>query len=124
MANVKTVTLSEVERTIKDDVGAHVWNVLDDQWFKGDLIPGSRRVPVSEIAGAVQRSSLPKDAPVIVYCAGTSCPSSREAAETLTGLGYTNVAAFEGGVEEWKQAGRATVDAKAADAKEKDTHVA
>lgn len=119
MTPVKTITLGEVERTIKEDVGAHVWNVLDDEWFKGDLIPGSRRVPVSELADAVQRSSLPKDAPVIVYCAGTFCPASREAAERLAGLGYTNVAAFEGGVEAWKQAGLAMVDAK-----EKDTHVA
>lgn len=106
MADVKTVAIGDVEKTLHDDVGAHVWNVLNDEWFKGELIPGSRRVAQSELAGAIQRSSLAKDAKIIVYCAGTFCPASREAAEQLAALGYSNVAAFEGGVEEWKQSGR------------------
>ena len=54
---------------------------------------------------AVRRSSLAKDAAIVVYCAGPSCPQSRQAAEKLATFGYTRVDAYEGGLEEWKQAG-------------------
>jgi rhodanese-related sulfurtransferase len=46
-----------------------------------------------------------KDARVIVYC--TKAPSARSmlAAQTLGRMGYSNVAALRGGLEEWKAAG-------------------
>src|SRR5262245_60989807 len=108
--NVKQIETSELDRKIREDVGVQVWNVLNDEWFKGELFPGSRRVPLSELADTVRRSSLPKDAAVVVYCAGPTCSASREAAEALTDLGYSNVKAFEGGLEEWKKTGHNTVD--------------
>ena len=52
---------------------------------------------------AARRS--PKDASIVVYCAGPTCPASRQAAEKLAAFGYTHVEAYEGGLEEWKQAG-------------------
>ena len=103
---LKTVTTEELDRKIQGDVGLHVWNVLNDEWFKGELISGSRRVPLSGLEAAVKRSSLRKEDPIVVYCAGPHCSSSREAAEKLSELGYSGVAAYEGGLEQWKQAGR------------------
>lgn len=103
---LKTITTDELDQKIQGDVGLHVWNVLNDEYFKGELIPGSRRVPLADLEAAVGRSSLRKDAAIIVYCAGPKCPASREAAEKLAELGYSGVAAFEGGLEHWKQAGR------------------
>jgi rhodanese-related sulfurtransferase len=102
---VKTITTSDLEQRIGEDVGTHVWNVLTDQWFNGELIPGSRRVPLDQLEESVRRSSLAKDTPIVVYCAGSHCPSSREAAEKLGELGYSNVEAFEGGLADWKTAG-------------------
>jgi rhodanese-related sulfurtransferase len=106
---VKTITTGQLERKIRSDVGVHVWNVLTDKWFNGELIPGSRRVPLDQLARAVGRSSVARDAPVVVYCAGTHCSMSREAARKLGDLGYSNVEAFEGGLEAWKQAGNRVV---------------
>jgi rhodanese-related sulfurtransferase len=111
---VKTLTTGELERKIHEDVGLHVWNVLNDEWFKGELIPGSRRVPLANLDDEVRRSTLAKDASIIVYCAGRTCPASREAAEKLGELGYSNVQAFEGGLEEWKQTGHGVVGTGAA----------
>ena len=48
---------------------------------------------------------MPKDAEIVVYCGGPKCPQSRMAAEKLVKLGYENVRAYEGGLEEWKAAG-------------------
>lgn len=46
-----------------------------------------------------------KDARVVLYC--TKSPSARSmlAAQTLGSMGYSNVAALRGGLEEWKAAG-------------------
>jgi rhodanese-related sulfurtransferase len=50
---------------------------------------------------------LPKNQEIVVYCGGPKCPQSRMAAEKLGKLGYGNVRAYEGGLEEWKGAGYA-----------------
>jgi rhodanese-related sulfurtransferase len=110
-STVKTITTSDLEQRIGEDVGTHVWNVLTDQWFNGELIPGSRRVPLDQLEESVRRSSLARDTPIVVYCAGSHCPSSREAAEKLGELGYSNVEAFEGGLADWKTAGHDVIGA-------------
>ena len=106
---VKTIESEELVQAMDGDVNLHVWNVLNDDYFKGEMIPGSRRVPLAELTQKLATSTLPKDAPVVVYCAGTHCPSSREAAEAMTSLGYTNVTAFKGGIQDWKERGHSVV---------------
>jgi len=71
------------------------------------MIPGSRRVPLDTVGREVAGSGLAKDAEIVVYCSGPSCPQSHAAAEKLTKLGYTNVRLFKGGLKEWKHAGLA-----------------
>lgn len=102
---IATITTTQLAQRFKDDVGVHLWNVLTDEYFKGELIPGSRRVPVDRLGEAVRRSTLARDASIVVYCQGVHCPSSRQAAEKLAAFGFTNVEAYEGGLDEWKQAG-------------------
>jgi rhodanese-related sulfurtransferase len=81
------------------------WNVLTDEWFKGENISGSRRVPLDKVGHEVRSTNLPKNAEIVVYCGGPKCPLSQMAAEKLAKLGYENVRAYEGGLEEWKGAG-------------------
>jgi rhodanese-related sulfurtransferase len=69
------------------------------------MIPGSRRVPVDTLGREVAEAQSAKDDEIIVYCGGPTCPQSLQAAKKLTDLGYTNVRAYEGGLEEWKNAG-------------------
>jgi rhodanese-related sulfurtransferase len=113
-AAITTISTADVAQRLRDDIGLHVWNVLTDDYFKGELIPGSRRVPVDRLGEALRRSSLAKDAAIVVYCAGASCPQSRQAAEKLAAFGYTRVDAYEGGLEDWKQAGFGVVGTGAA----------
>lgn len=102
---IATISTTELVERVRDDVGVHVWNVLTDEWFKNELIPGSRRVPGDRLTEAVRRSTLARNASIVVYCHGRQCPASREAAEKLQALGYSAVSVYEGGLEEWKQAG-------------------
>jgi len=81
--------------------------VLTDEWFEGENISGSRRVPLDKIGREVWATNLPKNAEIVVYCGGPKCPQSRMAAEKLVKLGYEDVRVYEGGLEEWKAAGLA-----------------
>jgi rhodanese-related sulfurtransferase len=105
---MKTITTNELKSRLGQDIGLHVWNVTTDQYFKGEMIPGSRHIPVDKLADALKKASVAKDSAIVVYCAGPKCPASKMAAEQLDSLGYANVTKFEGGIEEWKKAGYET----------------
>ena len=106
MADIQTISIPELERRLQKGGPLEFWNVLTDEYFGGEMIPGSRRVPLDVVGREARSANLPTDAEVVVYCAGPECPQSRMAAEKLQALGYTNVRAYEGGLEEWKAAGR------------------
>ena len=106
MSTVKTITTGELDALLREEAGLQFWNVLTDEYFKGELIPGSRRVPLDQVGREVRESNLTKDAEIVVYCAGPECPQSGYAAQKLQTLGFTNVRAYEGGLEEWKGLGR------------------
>ena len=105
MAKAKTISTDELQQRLKQGNSLHFWNVLTDGYFKGEMIPGSRRVPVDTLGREVAEAQSAKDDEIIVYCGGPTCPQSLQAAQKLTDLGYTNVRAYEGGLEEWKNAG-------------------
>ena len=105
MAEAKTISTEQLQQRLKQGNSLHLWNVLTDGYFKGEMIPGSRRVPLDTIGREVSDAKSPKSEEIIVYCGGPTCPQSLQAAQKLTDLGYTNVRAYEGGLEEWKNAG-------------------
>lgn len=104
--------MTEPEIVAIDELAAHraaggtgeFWNVLTDDYFTGEMIPGSRRVPLDRIGR--EATALPKDTDIVVYCSGLDCPQSTAAGRKLADLGFTNVRVFEGGLEKWKAEGR------------------
>lgn len=105
MSTVKTISTEKLKQRLEQGNSLHLWNVLTDGYFKGEMIPGSRRVPLDTIGREVSETQSPKGEEIIVYCGGPKCPQSLQAAQKLMDLGYTNVRAYEGGLEEWKNAG-------------------
>ena len=105
MTEVKTISTEQLQQRLKQGNSLHFWNVLTDAYFKGEMIPGSRRVPLNTIGREVSDAKSAKGEEIIVYCGGPKCPQSLQAAQKLTDLGFTNVKAYEGGLEEWKSAG-------------------
>jgi len=108
MAEVKTISTEKLRQRLDQDNSLHLWNVLTDGYFTGEMIPGSRRVPLDTIGREVSGEKSSKGEEIIVYCGGPKCPQSLQAAQKLMNLGYTNVKAYEGGLEEWKNAGNKT----------------
>lgn len=106
MITPQTITLEQLVLDRAAGAIDEFWNVLTDDYFTGEMIPGSRRVPLDQIGREVSGSGMSQDTPVVVYCSGEGCPQSAAAGEKLASLGFTNVRVFEGGLDAWKAAGR------------------
>jgi rhodanese-related sulfurtransferase len=98
------ITINHVVELIRRHAVEEFWNVLADDDFTGELIPGSRRLPLDRIARESAR--LPRDAAIVVYCSDALCHDSKHAATELTVLGFRNVRVLEGGLAAWKASGR------------------
>ncbi len=103
MNDVRVLSTADLQQGLDRDSGLHLLNVQTDQFFAGELIPGSRRIPLDGIEQGVR--GLPKDTEIVTYCAGPACSQSTQAASKLSELGYTNVRAYTDGLEGWKAAG-------------------
>lgn len=69
-------------------------------------IPGAVSMPLNEIP--MYAGSLDKGRMIVTYCGNYHCPISTKAAQALTGLGFTNVYDYKGGLKEWQEMGYAT----------------
>ena len=85
----------------------HFWNVLTKEFYKPEAnIAGSQWIPVDAITEKLASEKVAvKGETIVVYCGGPECSSSKQAAEKLATLGYTNVSAYEGGLKDWSAAG-------------------
>jgi rhodanese-related sulfurtransferase len=112
-ASVEEVSVQDANEGMRDGKVHMLIDVREPfEWDKGHL-PDAVNVP----RGLLELRADPdspvtnpelsgnKDARVIVYC--TKAPSARSmlAAQTLGRMGYSNVAALRGGLEEWQSAG-------------------
>ena len=107
MEGFRIVSTDELQRRLDRDSGLHLLNVETGRSFTGELIPGSRRLPVDRIGQ--QPFAVSKDAEIVTYCGGPQCSQGAEAARELFALGYTNIAVYKDGLEGWKAAGNEIV---------------
>ena len=104
MSTIRVSTISK--EVLKQRLGnVQVVNVLEPEYYKLGMIPGSRKIPLSQLEG--RTGELDKSKEVVTYCANTQCSASSEAAKVLAERGF-NVRAYEGGIQEWKDAGLPT----------------
>ena len=71
--------------------------------FEGDLPSTDLSIPYNEIEENLRLLPTDKDAKIVLYC--RSDRMSREAAQELSQLGYTNLYNLAGGFTAWQKAG-------------------
>jgi len=101
-SEIPEVTASQVDLVLSDGRTAIVDVRETSEWEQGH-IPGARHISKSYIEQEIEAAVPDRDAPVVLYCAGGV--RSLFAAQTLKGMGYTNVASMSGGFQAWKGQG-------------------
>ena len=95
----KQITMSEAVKMMETEKNYIILDVRRADEFAEGHIPGAINVPNEEI-GTAEIAELPdKSQLILVYC--RSGRRSKEAAEKLVALGYTNIVEF-GGILDWK----------------------
>ena len=100
-------------RIHRDDIRAHldagtpmhIVEALPEKYYRKAHLPGAVNLPHDQVRERAARVLPDKEAFIVVYCANTPCENSRIAAETLASLGYTNVAEYVEGKQDWIDAG-------------------
>jgi rhodanese-related sulfurtransferase len=82
-----------------------VLEALPRKYFDAGHIPTARPLPLDELDRIAPAVATDKSEAIVVYCASVTCQNSHQAAERLAGLGYSNVAVYAGGKQDWKDAG-------------------
>ncbi|HJM68902.1 MAG TPA: rhodanese-like domain-containing protein [Candidatus Babeliales bacterium] len=80
-----------------------VVNVADLDTYNECHIKGSAQLDFGNVEGAF--ADVPRDTPIVTYCANYQCTASGAVAQMLKDMGFTNVKAFEAGIAEWYQKG-------------------
>ncbi len=105
---MEKIEVEHVKEAMNSSEATALINVLSEEAFLNEHIPGSINIPIGSEEDFVQRveSVLPsKSFHIIVYCSGPSCSASEKAAKELDKAGFLSVMRFAGGMKGWKEAG-------------------
>lgn len=104
------ITKNQLKKKLDQNSNLKLVNVLSEKKFEEKHIPSSINIPVTEIEkSAPQR--LDKEDEIVVYCADFECQASPKAAKKLEELGFKNIYDYEGGIDDWQDAGYKIVEA-------------
>lgn len=85
-----------------------VVDALGGDYYAKQHLPGAVALAPGQV-DALASSVLPdRDAAIVTYCTGPSCPNSGQVADRLTALGYANVRKYREGIDDWTRAGLPT----------------
>jgi rhodanese-related sulfurtransferase len=85
-----------------------VVDALGGDYYAKQHLPGAVALAPGQV-DAMASTVLPdRDAAIVTYCTGPTCPNSGQVADRLTALGYANVRKYGEGIDDWTRAGLPT----------------
>lgn len=99
-----TITREELQELIAQDAVV-LLEALPPTHYDAAHLPGAKNLPLDDLDALAPALVPDKTTPIVTYCTGVTCQNSRLAATRLVALGYVNVRAYEGGKEDWVEAG-------------------
>jgi len=102
---LRRITLSELKERRESNPGLVLVETLSEGHYRKHHIPCAINIPRDEVDELAPRLLPDTGAEIVVYCFDADCRSSEVAGERLQELGYTNVADYHAGKQEWIDAG-------------------
>jgi rhodanese-related sulfurtransferase len=103
----QTITRDELEAGLDAGTITAV-DALPESYYAQQHLPGALNLVSDDVATRAAELLPDRDAAIVTYCSSTTCPNSGHVATALTGLGYTNVRKYAGGIQDWVAAGLPT----------------
>jgi molybdopterin/thiamine biosynthesis adenylyltransferase/rhodanese-related sulfurtransferase len=100
--DIPEVSVEDVRHLVDRKADLALVDVREQSEFDEGYLPGATFIPRGFLELRIE-DKVPKDADVVVYCAGGT--RSLLAGQTLRTLGYTRVRSMAGGFTKWKDAG-------------------
>jgi rhodanese-related sulfurtransferase len=105
---VKTITRDDIKRHLDNSDPIILVEALPEKYYRHTHLPGARLLPHDQVYELAPEVLPNKDDFIVVYCANTPCKNSTEASNALVKLGYSNVAEYVEGKQDWIDAGLPT----------------
>ncbi len=100
----RTITRGELKAKLDAGEDLTLIDVLSPESYRRQHLPGAINIPFDKL-DAEHVADLPKERETVVYCSSFTCTASPAAARMLEEMGFTRVADYEGGLDDWIEAG-------------------
>ena len=101
----RTINREELLRKLLSEARPTVVEALPEKYFADKHLPGAINLPHDKVDELAPGLLPDRDAEIVVYCSNLQCHNSSIAAHRLSALGYTNVAVYRDGKQDWETAG-------------------
>jgi rhodanese-related sulfurtransferase len=105
---VKEISREELRAKMDRGEGVILVETLGPRYYEDAHLPGAINIPHTEVDELAPKLLPDKSAEIVVYCSNRACQNSPQAACRLDALGYENVYDYEGGKQDWIEAGLPT----------------
>lgn len=99
------ISREELKHWLDQKKPFYLVEALPQKYFDEGHLPGAIHLPHDQVETLASQRLPDKTRPVVAYCASQTCNASRDAASTLSQMGYSQVFAYEGGKQDWSDAG-------------------
>ena len=101
----RSIKREEIQQLLASKTPVTLVEALPEGYYAKGHLPGAINIPHDKVRERAAALLPDKSAFVVVYCANTPCQNSAIAARTLVALGYTKVAEYVEGKQDWVEAG-------------------
>ncbi len=101
------VNTAALKALIEAKAPAAVLDARSGKYDDGKRLPGARQLSPDAEESVITTALPDKNALIVTYCAGLTCPASKSLADRLKKLGYSKVIEYPEGIAGWIAAGNA-----------------
>lgn len=102
---MKTITRDQIKQHLDNNDKIVLIEALPENYYVEGHLPGALQILPEKMKEVAPELLTDKNQLIVTYCANTACQNSKTAADELIALGYTNVAEYVEGKQDWMAAG-------------------